>query len=207
MPFSRGRQTLSLILVCAALMMAALGARAQEAAPSATPAPHEPEILVDDDLESLKLDQALQGLKDEAIEFNRDAEIAEDEYLFPPETRLSIYLSNDFSQLFLDKVSLTIDNDPAIVHEYSEVDAYALQREGALQRLVRRNISRGGHRILLTYSGHVGDPESDGIPTQGRFTGVFDKHSRAAEIELRIQRGARRNSGPIVRLIEWSPDQ
>ena len=152
---------------------------------------------------AIALDQAIQGLKDEALQFNRDALMAEDEFLYPSMTRVSIYISNRVPNLLLDQVSLQVDGAAPVTYTYDEFDSRALLRSGALQRLVHQNLERGAHRIKLRYSGRLDGGRDDADPLTGEFDAVFDKGFAASEIELQITRGPRRNSQPAVKLKEW----
>lgn len=150
---------------------------------------------------ALNLDQAVQALKDEATQFNRDAQIAEDAFLYPPHSRLSIYVSNSIANLLLTEISVSIDAGKPISYRYDEFDARALLEDNALQRLVHTNVSRGPHRITVSYAGQFVD--SDGTdPISGSYEAVFDKGLDAAELEVEILRGARKGP-PGLRVREW----
>lgn len=188
MPLYCGRQTLRSLLFCAVVGAVTSFAHAfQPVAP---------------DEGAIALDQAVQGLKDEALQFNRDALMAEDEFLYPSLTRVSIYISNRIPNLLLEQVSLQIDGAAPVTYTYDEFDSRALLRSGALQRLVHQNLGRGAHRIKLRYSGHLDGGRDDAEPLVGEFDAVFDKGLVASEIELQITRGSRR-SAPAVKLVEW----
>ncbi|MGQ0697310.1 MAG: hypothetical protein ACT4PZ_03600 [Panacagrimonas sp.] len=188
MPFFGGRPALKATCIYALLAALAGSAHALE--------PGNPED------NGLDLDQAVQSLKDEMVLFNRDAQIAENAFLFPPQTRLSLYLSNRIPELLLEKITVTIDDTSPVVYEYSEIDAHALLDPRALQPLVQINIARGAHRVRADFVGRYAEAKEGAAPVVGRYEGVIDKGVEPAEIELRITRAARRSS-PAIKLKEW----
>lgn len=188
MPFLRGRTALSHLCVCAVLLAAATGVHA--AKPVAT------------DDKALTLDQTVQSLKDEALQFNRDALFAEEQFLYPPQSRLSVYVSNSTKNLLLTEITVTIDADEAVTYRYGEIDSRALLAEGSLQRVILRNVDRGAHRIRVSFAGQYADAKSDANPVVGNYEAVFDKGLDPAELELQIQRSGRR-IGPGIKLTEW----
>lgn len=153
------------------------------------------------DEEAIGYDQVVQALKDELVQFNRDAQLAEDEFLYPDHSRVSVYVSNLVDGLLLQEVSIAIDEQPPVVYTYTEDDARALMVEDALQRVLRANVSRGAHRIRFSYRGTLADGE-DGEPLAGGHDTQFDKTLDPAEIELRIDSASRRNQ-LVVQVREW----
>lgn len=151
---------------------------------------------------ALNLDQAVQALKDEVTQFNRDAQAAEDAFLYPPHSRLSIYVSNRIRNLLLTEITVGIDAEAPVTYRYDEFDARALLKADALQRLVHTNVSRGPHRIKVSYAGQFVDAKDNADPVSGRYEAVFDKGLAAAELELEILRGARKGA-PSLRVREW----
>lgn len=188
MLFPRGPKALRHVAACALMAGVALTAHALEP--------------VAPDEAALNLDQAVQALKDEATQFNRDAQMAEDTFLYPPHSRLSIYVSNDIPNLLLTEISIAIDADAPIVYRYDEIDSRALLKDNALQRLVHTNVSRGAHRIKVSYAGQYTEADAGADPVSGRYEAVFDKGIEAAEIELELLRGARKGA-PGFRVREW----
>lgn len=176
------------VVVCALMLGVAMTAHALESA-----APDEA---------ALNLDQAVQALKDEATQFNRDAQAAVDTFLYPPHSRLSIYVSNDIPNLLLTEITVSVDAGVPVTYRYDEIDSRALLVDNALQRLVHTNVSRGAHRIKVSYAGQYADGGADGQPIGGQYEAVFDKGLEAAEVELELLRGARKGA-PSFRVREW----
>lgn len=168
---------------------------------------------------AIQLDQSVQALKDEAVQFNRDAQIAEDEFLFPPQTRVSVYVSNSVPSLLLREVQVRIDGGAPTVYRYDQYDSRALLTPGALQRVVRVNVPRGAHRITASFSGRMASDEDGPDTVTGNLEAVFDKSLDPADLELAIrsQRSKRavggirstrvKGFGPRMELKEWRPAQ
>jgi hypothetical protein len=183
----RGRMALRSFCACM-LLAASMGAHAAEP------------VAVDEG--ALALDQTVQSLKDEAIQFNRDARIAEETFLYPPQTRLAVYVSNGLGNLLLESIAVTVDNGAAVTYRYGDKDARALLEPGAMQRLLLSNVERGPHRLRVSYVGKFVDGDEELETVEGQYEAVFDKGLDAAEIELHIQRGPKRRTAAMT-LKEW----
>lgn len=164
-----------------------------------------PEPLPPDE-EAIGLDQTVQSLKDELVQFNRDAQLAEDEFLYPSQSRLSVYLSNRVEGFLLQEVRVTIDDGAPVVYTYGEDDSRALLRENALQRLVHTNVDRGAHRIKADFRGKRIDADEDDEPLIGNHEAIIDKSLDPAEIELLIVASPRRRH-PVMQLKEWRAEE
>lgn len=184
----RGPTALRQLCACVLLSGAVCGAQAAD-----TAAPDEG---------ALNLDQAVQALKDEGIQFNRDAQMAEEAYLFPPATRLAVYVSNRIRNLLLKEVSIRVDDREPVTYRYGEIDARALLEKGAMQRLMLTNLDRGAHRLQVAYSGRFMDGDEQTGEFAETYQAVFDKGLDAAELELEILRGSRKGA-PSMKLKEW----
>tara|TARA_R110000787_G_scaffold55454_1_gene128052 strand:- start:17202 stop:17771 length:570 start_codon:yes stop_codon:yes gene_type:complete len=150
------------------------------------------------DEEGIQIDQAVQALKEEATLLERDANLARNAFLFPPETRLSVYLSNKVRNLLLHEVSLSIDGGAPVVHKYDEYSSRALLEKNALQRIEHTNVNNGPHRLVLTYSGET----PDGEKISGRHEAAFDKTLDPSEIEIQILPGGRK-ALPAMGVRQW----
>lgn len=155
---------------------------------------------------AIELDLAIQALKDEVVQLNRDAQLAEETHLYPPETRLSVYVSTTIPNLLLEQIQIAVDNEAPVTYRYQERDARALLAPDALQRLARLNVGRGGHQIRVQFSGALVTPKGEATPVVGSFDDVVDKGVAAAEIELQIVQ-ARRGGDPTVRLKQWKAQE
>jgi hypothetical protein len=159
---------------------------------------------VQTDDHQLELDQTIQALKDEVVEFTREAQGVEDDVLFPPETRLSVYLGVKVSGLLLKDVSVTLDDKPAESYHYEDRDARALLSDLNLQRLMRANIEPGAHRIRITFSGQMANAKPEAAPIDDSYEAIFDKSATPAELEFVISRTSRLAKSRIS-MKQWRP--
>lgn len=176
------------LCVCALLAFTAMGARAVEPAPA--------------DEGAITLDQTVQAVKDETIQFNRDALMAEEAFLYPSQTRLSVYLSTTLKNVLLTDISLVLDDGEPVAYRYGDKDSRALLTKGAMQRLILTNVERGSHRLRVSYNGNYTTTDDEPEPVAGQFEAVFTKGLAAAEIELELYRGRSRIE-PAMKLKEW----
>lgn len=172
MSFARGRQALC-VLFAAALAGAGVANAAEQASTG------DPE---------LQLDQSIQALKDEVVEFTREAQSIEDDVLFPAETRLDVYLGVKVSGLLLEEVSVSLDERPAETITYGDRDARSMLSDLNLQRLLRTNVSTGAHRIRVSFRGRLADADPDTAPIVDSYEAIFDKTAAPAELEFVISR-------------------
>lgn len=152
--------------------------------------------------EALELDQAIQVLKDEALLFNRDAQAVEEDYAFPPHSRVTIYISVETAALLLQKVTLDIDGAGSATYDYGDVDARALLKSKGMQKLGRFNVSKGSHRLRAEFTAAYADAEAGEPDIADRLEVVFDKNHAPVDLELIVGK-ANRGGKPILRLKEW----
>lgn len=151
-----------------------------------------------------KLDQAIQDFKKEVLDFNVEAQQVEDDILYPPHSRVTVYLSVKVPGLVLKTASVSVDNGPPQTVNYGERDAKALLAERRAQRLLRANLAPGAHRIRLTYSGQFADAKPDAPPVSGSYEAVFDKDHQPADLEFSIARPYR-FAAMGISLQQWRP--
>ncbi len=154
------------------------------------------------DERALKLDQAIQALKKEVLDFNVEGQRAEDDILYPPYSRVSVYVAVRVPGLLLKQVTVSIDNAPAQTINYSDRDAKSLLSEQHMQRVLRANVGPGSHRIRFSYTGAMADAKADAPPIGDSYEAVFDKDSREAELELRIARPTRFSKAAVT-MKQW----
>lgn len=183
---ARGRPALCVLF--GALLAGAAAASAAE--PAAT---GEPE---------LQLDQAIQALKDDVVEFTREAQSIEDDVMFPAETRLDVYLGVKVSGLLLQEVSVTLDEQPAQTTVYSDRDARAMLSDLNLRRLLRANVNAGAHRIRVAFTGRMADAKPDAAPIVDSYEAIFDKTAVPAELEFVISRPNRLSKSRLT-MKQW----
>lgn len=190
MLFARGHSALRLLCASAALLGLALALPAAGADREAE--------------EALELDQAIQVLKDEALQFNRDAQLSEEEFAFPPHTRVTVYASVEVQALLLKKLSIDIDGTESASYDYSDLDARALLRSKGMQRIGRFNVSRGSHRLSAQFVARYADAKEGESDIVDRLEVVFDKNYAPVDLELVVAK-ANRGAKPMLILREWRP--
>jgi hypothetical protein len=194
MPLSDCRKSAGLMLVALPVALLALALPATAASPSAAELEEQ----------TLKLDQAVQAFKKEALEFNTEAQGVEDEVLFPPHARLSVYLSVKVPGLLLKEVSVTVDGNAPQTFTYTDRDAKAMLSEGHMQRVLRTAVGAGAHRIRISYSGQMADAKPDAPPVGDSYEAVFDKDQRETNLEFSIARRTRLSKAGIS-MTQWRP--
>lgn len=150
----------------------------------------------------LQLDQTVQALKDEVVEFVREAQTVEDDVTFPAETRLEVYLGVKVSGLLMKDVSVTLDDHAAESFTYSDRDARAMLSDLNLQRLLRANVNAGAHRIRVAFTAQMVDAKPDAEPITDSYEAIFDKATAPAELEFVVSRPTRL-SKPRLSMKQW----
>lgn len=159
-----------------------LWATAQAAAAANAPPP---------DPEQLKLDGAIQGLKEEVLEFNRDALNVENDVLYPLHTRANVYFGVKVNALLVKTISVAVNDKPPVTYTYSDPEARALLNSEGLHRLMRVNLEPGAHRISVDYTAQFAEAKPEDPLVSGHYEAIFDKRSRTAELELMLTRSSR----------------
>lgn len=152
---------------------------------------------------ALRLDQTIQGLKDEVIELTREAQDIESIALVPDYQRVSVYLRVGVRGLLLSEVSISIDDKTIDVYHYDEKDSRALLADNSLQRLLRTTVTPGPHRIRIEVVGKYADDKEGAAPTKAQFEAIFDKDEREAELEFAITRASRFGEELRIGLKQW----
>jgi hypothetical protein len=166
----------------------ALTAGLATAADTAKPPPRDPKAL----------DTRIQGLKQEAMELNRDLLVLEEELLFPASTQLAVFVSVDVGVLFdLDSVELKLDNSVVSSYLYTEREVRALHK-GGVQRLYMGNLKTGKHELVAVFVGK--GPR--GRDYRRGTTLTFEKGTDPKYIELQV-RDDTHGLQPEFRVKEW----
>ncbi len=141
-----------------------------------------PFVVAEDDISDLSLDEALQNLKKEVLELNRDIFILKEDLLFPANTQVAVFLSVDVGKWFkLDSVVIEIDGRRVASHLYTEKQIDALVR-GGIQRVFLGNVKNGEHEITAIYTGK--DKHERDVRRAASLT--FNKNEKATYLELKI---------------------
>jgi len=98
------------------------------------------------------LDKQVQDFKQELLEISADLIRLEGKLLYPPKSRISVYLSLPTgSQIPLGAVKIKIDGKEKAIHKYTNLELKALQ-DGGVQRIYIGNIKPGRHMFEVDYS-------------------------------------------------------
>ncbi|MDB5973130.1 MAG: hypothetical protein JWQ90_5580 [Hydrocarboniphaga sp.] len=151
---------------------------------------------------ALQLDQNIQVLKDEALQFSRDAQLADEDFNYPPYSRVDVYVSVETAALLMHTISISIDDANTVHYDYSETDAKALLKSKGLQRIGRFNVIKGSHKLHAEYVGNYADAKPGETAFADRIDVVFDKSQTPVTLELIVGK-ANRGGKPILRLKEW----
>lgn len=99
------------------------------------------------------VDSAVQVLKDEVLDLNRELFLLEEELLFPANTQVAVFVSMDVGNFFdLDSVQLRIDDKPVSNYLYTEREVAALLR-GGVHRIYLGNLKTGEHELTAIFTG------------------------------------------------------
>ncbi|MDI3258225.1 MAG: hypothetical protein QJR02_00660 [Sinobacteraceae bacterium] len=147
------------------------------------------------------LDQDVQQLKNQVLTIERDAQTLEDDYLYPPYKRLSVYLGVQVPGLLVRDVAVSIDGGDSDRHQYSEIEAITLQ-DGGLHRVLKENVTPGAHRIRVWFTAQYADARPSDPPFRGYYEGYFNKGREPAELEFDIVREGVL-AKPTLRFLDW----
>lgn len=152
---------------------------------------------------AIELDQAVQALKDEVIEFNREAASVEVDALLPDYVRLNVYLSVKAGGLLLDEVTVALDDRAPEVYHYDDFDSRAILEKSSLQRLLRVSAEPGPHKLRVNFSGKFADAKADEPPVTDQYEVTIDKPARATDVEFVIARESRFGGKPKLSMKQW----
>jgi len=127
------------------------------------------------------LDSKLRGLKEDVLQLNNELSRLEEELLFPS-TQLSLFLSLDVgTNITLNDVDISLDNQHIVYHFYTDTEYSSLQR-GSIQRIYTGNLISGEHELRVTITGF--GPNGDEYLKRERY--LFNKYADKKFVELRI---------------------
>lgn len=140
------------------------------------------------DSNALKLDQTIQGLKDQVLQFNHDATALEQDSLYPAYTRTSVFLGVRLSGLLVKEFSISFDGGEAQKFSFDENESLAFLRNNGLRRVVQVNLTPGPHRIHAQFSAQFADAKADAAPITGDLEAIVDKNYSGTDLEMSILR-------------------
>ena len=128
------------------------------------------------------LEEDVNTLGAEVDDLARDISLLEKELLFPPLTRVQVYISLTADAQFTPRsLVLMIDGDEKSFHIYSDSDVAAL-RLGGLQRFWEGNVAMGEHQLTAIVKGV--DKKDRVIEEELQFN--FEKKNSGHSLEIRI---------------------
>lgn len=138
------------------------------------------------------LDAEVEALDIKAVELEKDINALEQEMLFPPLTRVEVYLSIDPELRFdLRTLALLIDNDEKTFHIYNTDDLSAL-RLGGLQPVWEGNVALGEHQVEVLFEGL----DHAGKKFKGTAKSGFKKTRTGHSLEIQVLQG-KNNKTPV----------
>lgn len=159
------------------------------------------------DERALKLDQSVQALKDEVLQFNTEASAAEVDAVLPDYLRLNVYLSVTAGGLLLDEVTVALDDQAPEIYHYDDYDSRAILTKDSVQRLIRVAAKPGPHKLHISFTGKYADAKESDPPVTDRYSATIDKPSQATDIEFTIARESRFGNKPRLTMKQWRPAQ
>ena len=158
------------LLAAALLPIAALAATPQAADPA-----------------SLDVDQSIQKLKEQSLDVIQQAQSLEQNFLYPENNRVSVYVGVSISSMLIKDISVSIDDSAPTTYQYREGESITLQDRG-LHLLMRINAAAGRHHIHAQFTAQYSDAKPIDPPFTGSYDGYFDKTQQPAELELELRR-------------------
>ena len=107
----------------------------------------------DQDPSFMRIDREVQAIKQEMLDINRDLSLLEAELLYPPEDRLTVFLSlRSDTTMDLDVLEIDLNGKSLVHHEYSDAEMEAL-RKGGVHKAFIGSIEKGEHVLQAQLSG------------------------------------------------------
>ena len=124
----------------------------------------------------------IQSLKQSVITLNKDVRVLEEALLFPANTQVVVFLSQDMGKFFtLQNVKVKINGKVVTSHLYTDQERYALTHSG-VQRLLLTNLSNGKHELSAVFTGK----DSKGRDLKRATTLEIEKEGGAKYVEFHI---------------------
>ncbi len=145
------------------------------------------------------LDSAIQSLKQEILNINNDLSILENDFLFPINARITIFVSLDTNEDFdLKSVKIKLDEKIIANHIYSERELNSLRR-GGVQRLYINSLEPGEHELVVHYIGQGRNARQFRRASVQNFT----KNNNPQYVELKLsQKNSRRQPEFLLKVWE-----
>lgn len=185
MPFKSSRKAVRALIVAASC---AVTGTLMAATPMPTPPPPQPPLQILPERGALKLDQTIQGLKNEVLLFNRDASELEQNSLFPAYSRTSVFLGVRIGGLLVKEFSVSFDGGVPQKFTFDEIESLAFLQNKGLRRVLRINLAPGPHKVHAEFTAQFADAKPDAAPFTGSLDAVFDKNYNNTDLGLMLVR-------------------
>ena len=97
--------------------------------------------------------ESVEILKRDLLDLNKELFILEEELLFPANTQVAIFISQDSGNTFkMDHAKVLLNNKAVNYHLYTENELDALSR-GAVHRIHTINLNQGDHKLVIIFGG------------------------------------------------------
>ena len=144
------------------------------------------------------LDKEAEALKQELIKLNQDLSAFEQNFLYPPEVQLSVFLSlSDKTTFRLDSIEISVDGALVASHLYQEDDIAAL-KTGGIQQLYIGSVGPGKHKLSASFNGQG----SSGSYFRRKKSLTFIKESNARYIQLIVSESPGAGE-PLFKVKQW----
>lgn len=125
------------------------------------------------------------ALVDAVLDLDRTALSAEQRLRHPALTGLSIYVGSDAEDLLVRRVSLRIDDEPALTYEYGADQSDAVRARG-LHRLLSAPLAPGPHRLRVELIARHVDARPQTPRVRALLDHSFDKTADAQALEVTL---------------------
>ena len=140
----------------------------------------------DDQVTASDIEKEINQLHGEATALERDIGLIEKDLLFPPLTRVEVFLSVQAELDFtLKNIVLTLDGDEKSFHIYSAGDITALQM-GGLQQFWEGNVALGLHEAQVEFTG----VNAKGKRIKQTVKKKFEKTRDGLALEIQVLQGS-----------------
>lgn len=144
------------------------------------------------------LDQQVKELSAEISALERDVDVLEKNLLFPPLTRVEVYLSLDGRADFtITSATLSLDDQEKSFHIYTAEDVAALHL-GGKQHLWEGNVALGKHNLSAVVQGK--NAKGQVIEKQAVFQ--FEKTLAGRSLELAVS-VSKDSDSPVLSVKDW----
>lgn len=149
-----------------------------------------------------KMDGVIQNLKEETLEFNRQAMLNEQAILYPDATRVTLYAGVRANRFLIQSMSISLDGGLPLRYEFADRNARALINSGGLHTLGIQNMDVGNHKLRAEFSGQFEGAPANSPPVTGFTEQIFAKNRKPLEVEFSINQGS--SSKPVLAVTIWN---